>query len=118
MKKSLLLASLALAMSACAPLALTPSPSASASAPAATPSTSDQIIQAQLDVTSARKAFLALMEAKKITVAQDQSVEAALNVISANLATAQTLLPSNPAQAASLLATALQALAAFQGVSQ
>jgi hypothetical protein len=66
------------------------------------------------EVTLARQASTQLAMAKTITWADDDKVQASLTLIRNTLTSAQTALPTNPAQAAQLLADALTALAAYQ----
>ncbi len=78
----------------------------------------DQVAQAIQEVTLARQAATQLLIAKKITVPQDQAVQAGLTSVRATLESAQSLSLTNPAQAAQILAAALNALAAYQGVQK
>ena len=83
--------------------------------PTAPPTIDARIGTALKEVTITRQAFTALATAGKITWAQDVTAQSGLTVIRTQLDQAQTLAPTNPAQAAALLATALQALATYQG---
>lgn len=110
MKRFLLLAAMtaALALSACQTAPVTSSTTTAA------PSTSASIGKALQEVTLARQASTQLAMAKTITWADDDKVQASLTLIRNTLTSAQTALPTNPAQAAQLLADALNALAAYQ----
>lgn len=78
-------------------------------------STNDQIGKAIQEVTLSRQTATSLMVAKKITVTQDQQIQAELDVIRATLDSAQSKELTDPAQAAQLLSDALAALAKLQG---
>lgn len=114
--KHTLLASLTLviALSACAIAPSTSDSAVSPSAAASAPAPSDQIVRALLDVALAKQASTALAQAGKMTWAQDDQAQAALNAIAVQLESAQTLLPTNAAQAAQMIASALSALAVYQ----
>lgn len=91
---------------------------ATAPAPADPPSFDSRAGVAIQEVTLARKAATTLAQAGKITWAQDDATQAALTLIRAQIRTAQGLSITDPAQAAKLLADALNALAAYQGASK
>ena len=70
------------------------------------------------EVTLARQASTQLAIAKKITWAQDQVAQSGLTMIRQQLESARSISITNPAQAAQLLADALNALAAYQGATK
>lgn len=84
----------------------------------ATMQTADNINKAMNMVTLAREASTQLAIAKTITWAQDDQAQAALTLIRKTLDQAQGASLTNPAQAAQLLADALNALAAYQGAKK
>lgn len=110
MKRILLAAALAMSIAGCTPMTGVQAP---ASAASAAPLDS-RIGVALREVTQARKAATALATAGKITWAQDDQAQAALTLVRASLDKAQGLTLTDPAQAAQLLADALNALAAYQ----
>lgn len=115
LSSALLIAAVAFGLAACAapPLGVT-SPATVSSAQSTSPHGA-QIGKAMQEVTLSRQAFTKLAQAGKITWAQDDAAQAALTSIRKDLEQAQTVDLTNPAQAAQLLASALNALAAYQG---
>lgn len=110
MKRFIISAALALALTACQTGPFTQASSVEAR--------NGQIAVAVQEVTNARKALTALTVAKKISVDQYVTGQTALSEVSKKLATAQTLNLTDPAQAAQLIADALNALAVIQGASK
>lgn len=100
----------------CATTSGVASPSSAASAPKAT--FDDRLHQAYQEVTVARRASTKLALAGKITPDEDQQYQEALSAIKNTLDQAQGKSLSDPAQAADLLAKALQQFAIYQGAKQ
>lgn len=65
-------------------------------------------------VTTVRQATTALLVAKKITVAQDQGIQAKLDLIRTGIQLAKTLSATDPTNAASQLTSELAQLAALK----
>lgn len=111
MKRVLLFLALAFA---CALPACQTAPVAPGQASAASV-TADNIGKAIQEVTLARRAFTLAAQQKQITWAQDDVAQAGLTAIRKTLESAQGKTLTDPAQAAQLLADALNALVAYQG---
>lgn len=107
-------ASLALMAACAAPPMSTAAPGAPPMATAA-PTLDSRIGVAVQEVTIARQAATSLLQAGKITVAQDQKLQTDLDAVRAVLASSEGLSLTDPAQAAQLLSTALAQLATIQG---
>ncbi len=119
--RSILPLALCIALAACAqPGSSTSGAGApSASSPqASAPSIDAQIGKALTEVTLARQASTALAKAGTISWLLDDHTQAALTMVRDHLTIAQSIVPTNPAQAAQLLAEALTDLAKYQGASQ
>lgn len=65
-------------------------------------------------ITVASQAATSLLVAKKITVAQDQNIQASLNLIFQSIEIAKSLEASDPTNAAAQLTAALAQIAAIQ----
>ena len=77
----------------------------------------DKLALAVESVTTARKAATTLLIAGKITVEEDASLQAKLDIIVGSLKAAKAIQSNDPAQATALLTTALNNLAQI-GVSK